>query len=119
MPSKLPEKGAPDDPFVKNEKQTLYIVEPVANGHRIVYVRRIARAAAASGLKITVVTLQKSIQHKSFKLMAAELQDRISIAFLRPTKLERFLIDSRRPTYSQLGWYLIFRSFSRMLPDDG
>ena len=119
MPSKLPEKGAPDDPFVKNEKQTLYIVEPVANGHRMVYVRRIARAAAASGLKITVVTLQKSIQHKSFKLMAAELQDRISIAFLRPTKLERFLIDSRRPTYSQLGWYLIFRSFSRMLPDDG
>jgi glycosyltransferase involved in cell wall biosynthesis len=52
--------------------KTLLLIEPHCSGHRAVYVRRIAMAALARGVKVTVATTEEALRHPVLEALQRE-----------------------------------------------
>lgn len=62
--------------------RTLLIVEPLCDGHRMGYVRWIAKAACGSGFQTTFATLDASKNHPLFQVMLEECKSQLRIVTL-------------------------------------
>jgi glycosyltransferase involved in cell wall biosynthesis len=98
--------------------QKLYIVDPYASGHRMMYVRRIAREAIQRNISVTLVTMPKSLDHPSYKLLTAELGKDIRTECLTPSKWTANLIDHRNLLVRQFGYYRAISIFFNNLASD-
>jgi glycosyltransferase involved in cell wall biosynthesis len=86
--------------------QNLLIFEPDANGHRMVYVRRIACEAVRQSIPTTVLTTQSCLDHPAYVAMTTELGSQIKTDLLRPGKIAQRLINHPNLILKQLGYHV-------------
>jgi glycosyltransferase involved in cell wall biosynthesis len=95
--------------------KSLMIVEPSAEGHRMQYVRRIARQAIHIWGRVQLLTLPASLAHPAYEAMQEELGGQIETVLLAHDRLTARLINSSNLAAVQIAYFLMFaRAFRKL-----
>ena len=93
----------------------LLLVEPLASGHHMQYVRHMVRAGNRLGIHIQLLTSHESANHKSYQSIQEEFAGQFETSFLPSDALTSRLLKGNNSFAKQLGYYLAFQSFFRQL----
>jgi glycosyltransferase involved in cell wall biosynthesis len=100
----------------KSLVKSLTIVEPQADGHRMQYVRYIAREAIERGISVSVATWEESLEHPSFLLMKSELGEAFKTLLLPKTYVSEEFLKRRMDFRLQHAYFKTMLAFHRDLP---
>lgn len=99
--------------------KSLLIVEPIAGGHRMHYVRHIVEGALKRGYRVIVATWPESIEHLSFKLIQEAFPGAFETVLLSKKRFTEELLARSTDFRQQFAFHQTFSDcYKSLLPND-